>query len=127
MILFLKAFNAQSHSCALMRQYNQQPLRCQTRVTVLNSPASSAHILKCVSEYFGVLKCVRPTFSLYFKSLQSLSWFSYKYYNTVQKTQDNWTLFGCSRHSLNYTIINIIWIHIYIYIYIIRYNILKFF
>ena len=26
--------------------------------------------------------------------------FSYKYYNTVQKPQDNWTLFGRSRHSL---------------------------
>ena len=27
--------------------------------------------------------------------------FSYKYYNTVQKPQDNWTLFGRSRHSLS--------------------------
>jgi len=26
--------------------------------------------------------------------------FSYKYYNTVQKPHDNWTLFGRSRHSL---------------------------
>jgi hypothetical protein len=37
---------------------------------------------------------------LYFKSIHSLSWFSYKYYNTVQKPQDNWTQSAVSRESL---------------------------
>ena len=44
---------------------------------------------------------IQCLYNIIAKSLQSLSGFSYKYYNTVQKTQDNWTLFGRSRHSLS--------------------------